>query len=206
MIGHRAHLRENDHLSQPTLNWTSFPGSTPLLRWRLGAEKPLGPFSFPDPLFLLVTLAKYSTNRGVFCHVTHDRSSSLHLTSLRSGSWRKFASEASRVAAWGGSRIKIFTFKNDYISAFQFSLRTINADGISPAVPSRYLRGFWMREDWIREWLSLPMTPRAPQSTLVSNLLSPQNHINSDWVRVCCPAVLGSYVRRTRNAGSQYGW
>lgn len=29
---------------------------------------------------------------------------------------------------------------------------------------------------------NLPMTPRAPQSTLVFNLLSSKKHVNSDWV------------------------
>ena len=50
------------------------------------------------------------------------------------------------------------------------------------------VRVFGIREDWIPEWLipssSLPVTPRAPESTLVSNLLSPQNQVNSDWVQV----------------------
>ena len=53
---------------------TSFPGPTPLSRWRLGAEKTLAHTVRPP--------AKYSTDRGVFCHVTHDRiSSSLLLIS-----------------------------------------------------------------------------------------------------------------------------
>ena len=33
--------------------------------------------------------------------------------------------------------------------------------------------------------LAIPMTPRAPHSILVSNLLTPTKHVNSDWVRVC---------------------
>ena len=47
------------------------PRSQGLLRFQNGGWARRRPFN---------TLTKYFTNRGVFCHVTHDRSSSLHLT------------------------------------------------------------------------------------------------------------------------------
>ena len=37
----------------------------------------------------------------------------------------------------------------------------------------------------------LPMRPRAPQPILTPNLLSPQKHINSDWVLVCRSSWFG---------------
>ena len=66
---------------------TSFPGSTPLSRWRLRAEKTLAHTVRPP--------AKYSTNRGVFFHVTHNRiSSSLHLISgCRNQKWLKMSED-----------------------------------------------------------------------------------------------------------------
>ena len=66
---------------------TSFPGSTPLSRWRLRAEKTLAHTVRPP--------AKYSTNRGVFFHVTLNRiSSSLHLISgWRNQKWLKMSED-----------------------------------------------------------------------------------------------------------------
>ena len=53
---------------------TSFPGPTPLSKWRTDAEKTLAYTGRPP--------AKYSKNLGVFCHVTFNRiSPSLHLIS-----------------------------------------------------------------------------------------------------------------------------
>ena len=64
---------------QRMTNTTSFPGSTPLSRGLLRAEK--------TQVRTVRSPAKYSTNGGVFCHVTHNRmSSSLHLIS---GSWNQ---------------------------------------------------------------------------------------------------------------------
>ena len=72
---------------QRMTNTTSFPGSTPLSRGRLRAEKTLA-HTVRSP-------AKYSTNGGIFCHVTYNGiSSSLHLISgCRNQKWLKMCED-----------------------------------------------------------------------------------------------------------------
>ena len=73
------HLKFERYYNSRTSSWgvlgpTSFPGPTPLSKWPTGAEKTLVYAGRPP--------AKYSKNRGVFCHVTFDEmSSSLQLIS-----------------------------------------------------------------------------------------------------------------------------
>ena len=71
----------------PTRVSTSFPGSTPLLRWRLRAEKTLAHTVRPP--------AKYFTNRGVYCHVIHNKISSLLplISGSRNRKWLKMSED-----------------------------------------------------------------------------------------------------------------
>ena len=53
-------------------------------------------------------------------------------------------------------------------------------------VPSRYLSVFGVREDWGLGWDPARAWACAfnARLNLIPNLLSPQKHLNSDWVRV----------------------
>ena len=100
---------------------------------------------------------------------------------------------------------------------FNTKLPPIGTDGRTPQravsrlVPSRYLCVFGVREDWRLGWGARGLMgryegkirrknsctfPRDPaRLNLIPNLLSPQKHINSDWVRVW--AVRSASLRAT---------
>ena len=123
---------------------------------------------------------------------------------MRFGSHESFLQLSSTIMKRGPNERKLSTTRKKNLSRFKFNESTWEFQ--ARLVPSRYLYVFGMRVDWIREWIEargglwegtkakfclrrliFPRpshdSPRA-STTLVSNLISSQKHINSDWVLV----------------------